>query len=187
MLTLLKQMNSKYLPPYIINTILSHFVLYVNIFTCITVICLLYTNDADVSKSTGTNLFHERFPDRFFNLGIAEQNAAGIAAGFATTGKIPFFSTFAIFASMRASEQIRTSIAYPNLNVKIVACNAGVEIAGDGVTHQAVEDISVMRTIANMVVISPSDPVTTNKAVKAVYEYCGPNGSVQEEPVLWRN
>jgi transketolase len=130
--------------------------------------------DADISISTNTCQFAERFPDRFFNIGVAEQNMIGIAAGLATTGQLPFASTFAIFASLRASEQVRTSIAYPRLNVKIVASNAGVEICGDGVTHQAVEDLAVMRAIANMVVVSPSDPVTTRQAVHAMAAYDGP-------------
>jgi transketolase len=130
--------------------------------------------DADISISTNTCQFAQRFPDRFFNCGVAEQNMIGIAAGLATTGKLPFASTFAIFASLRASEQVRTSIAYPRLNVKIVANNAGVEICGDGVTHQAVEDLAVMRSIANMTVVSPSDPITTRKAVHAIAAYEGP-------------
>lgn len=130
--------------------------------------------DADISISTNTCQFAERFPERFFNFGAAEQNMIGIAAGLATTGKLVFASTFAIFASLRASEQVRTSIAYPRLNVKIVANNAGVEICGDGVTHQAVEDLAVMRSIANMMVVSPSDPVTTRKAVHAIAAYDGP-------------
>jgi transketolase len=130
--------------------------------------------DADVSKSTNTFRFAERFPERFFNMGAAEQNMMCIAAGLAACGKLPFVSTFAIFAGMRASEQVRTSIAYPKLNVKIVASNAGVEICGDGVTHQAAEDIAVMRAIPNMTVLSPSDPVTTRKAVFAIAECVGP-------------
>jgi transketolase len=130
--------------------------------------------DADISISTNTCQFAERFPDRFFNCGVAEQNMIGIAAGLAATGKLPFASTFAIFASLRASEQIRTSVAYPQLNVKIVANNAGVEICGDGVTHQAVEDLAVMRAIANMTVVSPSDPITTRKAVHAIAAHEGP-------------
>lgn len=130
--------------------------------------------DADISKSTNTFQFAERFPDRFFNIGTAEQNMMCIAAGLASAGKLPFASTFAMFAGLRASEQVRTSIAYPKLNVKIVATNAGVEICGDGVTHQATEDIAVMRSIPNMMVVSPSDPVTTRKAVLAVADYVGP-------------
>ncbi|MFZ5831525.1 MAG: transketolase family protein [Planctomycetota bacterium] len=130
--------------------------------------------DADISKSTNTYHFARRFPERFFNVGVAEQNMMGIAAGLATTGKLPFVSTFAIFAGLRASEQVRTSIAYPKLNVKIVPTNAGVEICGDGVTHQAIEDLAVMRAIPNMTVVSPSDPVVTRKAVFAIADYVGP-------------
>jgi transketolase len=130
--------------------------------------------DADLSKSTSTFHFQKKFPDRFFQVGIAEQNLVGIAAGLATTGLLPFASTFATFLSMRASEQIQTSIAYPTLNVKIVAVNAGVEIAGDGVTHQAIEDIAIMRAMPNMVVLSPADPVTTKKATIALAAYIGP-------------
>lgn len=130
--------------------------------------------EADISKSTNTFHFGNRFPERFFNVGAAEQNMMCIAAGLATTRKLPFASTFCMFAGMRACEQVRTSIAYPKLNVKIVATNAGVEICGDGVTHQATEDIAVMRAIANMTVVSPSDPVTTRKAVFAIAEHVGP-------------
>ncbi len=130
--------------------------------------------DADVSKSTCTYQFREVFPERFFNCGVAEQNMICIAAGLAASGKIVFASTFAVFASMRACEQIRTSVAYPRLNVKIVAVNAGVDNAGDGVTHQGVEDLAIMRSIANLTVLSPSDPVTTRKAVEAIAEYDGP-------------
>jgi transketolase len=130
--------------------------------------------DADVAKSTNTYRFRDRFPDRFFDLGSAELNMVCMAAGLATTGLIPFASTFVIFASLRAVEGIRTSIAYPRLNVKIVATNAGVEICGDGVTHQGVEDLAVMRAIANMVVLAPSDPVMTRKATLAIADYDGP-------------
>jgi transketolase len=130
--------------------------------------------DADISKSTNTFQFAERFPDRFFNMGAAEQNIICCAAGLATTGKIPFASTFAMFAGLRASEQIRTSVCYPQLNVKIVATNAGVEIGGDGVTHQAAEDLAVMRAMPHLTVLSPSDPVTTRKAIWAAAEYQGP-------------
>ena len=130
--------------------------------------------DADVSKSTNTCQFRERFPDRFFNMGIAEQNMLGVAAGLASAGMIPFASTFAVFASMRACERVRTSISYPCLNVKIVATNAGVENHGDGVTHQAVEDLAIMRAFANMVVLSPSDPVTTRLATLAAARHSGP-------------
>ena len=130
--------------------------------------------DADVSKSTNTVRFQQRFPERFFNFGIAEQNMTCIAAGLATTGWIPFVNTFAVFASMRACEAIRTSICYPRLNVKIVGVNAGVENFGDGVTHQGIEDMAIMRSLPNMVVLSPSDPVTTRKATLVMVDYDGP-------------
>ena len=130
--------------------------------------------DADIAKSTNTYRFGERFPERFFNMGVAELNMVCMAAGASTTGLIPFVSTFCIFASMRACEGVRTSICYPKLNVKIVATNAGVEIAGDGVTHQAVEDLAIMRSMADLTVLSPSDPVTTRKATLAIAEYVGP-------------
>ena len=128
----------------------------------------------DNNKLETDGRFAKRFPDRFFNMGAAEQNMIGVAAGLATTGKLPFASTFAVFASLRASEQIRTSVAYPKLNVKIVATTAGVEICGDGATHQAIEDLAVMRAIPNMLVVSPSDPVTTRKAVLAIADHMGP-------------
>jgi transketolase len=130
--------------------------------------------EADIAKSTHTWRFAERFPERFFNLGIAEQNMMCMAAGVATTGLRPFANTFAMFASLRVCEMVRTSIAYPRLNVKIVAPNAGVEIAGDGVTHMATEDIAVMRSIPDLVVLAPSDPVTTWKATEAIADYAGP-------------
>jgi len=135
---------------------------------------LIVVLDADVAKSTNTCRFRDRFPDRFFDVGSAEMNMMCMAAGMATTGLIPFASTFVIFASLRAAEAVRTSIAYPRLNVKIVATNAGVEICGDGVTHQGVEDLAVMRAIPNLVVLAPSDPVTTRKAVLAAADYVGP-------------
>jgi transketolase len=130
--------------------------------------------EADIAKSTNTFQFARRFPERFFQVGVAEQNMTGIAAGAATTGLLPSVSTFAMFAGLRACEQVRTSIAYPRLNVKIVATNAGVEIAGDGVTHQATEDLATMRAIPNLAVLSPSDPITTRKAVLAIADYEGP-------------
>jgi transketolase len=130
--------------------------------------------DADISKSTNTFHFARRFPERFFNMGTAEQNLISFSAGLATTGKIPFASTFAVFASLRAGEQIRSSVAYPKLNVKIVATNAGVEICGDGPTHQACEDLAVMRALPNLLVLSPADPVTTVKATGAIYRHVGP-------------
>jgi transketolase len=130
--------------------------------------------DADVSKGTFTTFFHERFPGRFFNVGVAEQNMMSMAAGLAAAGKIPFACTFAVFASMRACDQVRTSIAYPRLNVKIVASNAGVENMADGVTHQGIEDMAIMRAIPHMMVLSPSDNVITRLATRAVAVHTGP-------------
>lgn len=130
--------------------------------------------DADLSKSTNTYQFKYKFPERFLNVGIAEQNGVSFAAGLSTVGKIVFFSTFAVFASMRACDQIRQAIAYPEMNVKIVATSAGVENNADGVSHQAIEDMAIMRSIPNIVVLSPSDPVTTRKATIAAAMYCGP-------------
>jgi transketolase len=130
--------------------------------------------EADLGKSTHTYLFGERFPERYFEIGIAEANMMGMAAGLASAGKVPYASTFCIFASLRACEQVRNSIAYPRLNVKIVATNAGAEIGADGVTHQAIEDMAVMRAIPNMTVIAPSDPVVTTHIVHRVAEYDGP-------------
>jgi len=130
--------------------------------------------EADIAKSTNTYRFHDRFPDRFFNMGTAELNMVCTAAGAATTGLIPFASTFVVFASMRACEGLRTSVCYPKLNVKIVATNAGVEIAGDGPTHQGTEDLAITRAMPNLVVLSPSDPVTTRLATLAIADYAGP-------------
>ncbi|WP_442945414.1 transketolase family protein [Oceanirhabdus sp. W0125-5] len=130
--------------------------------------------DADLSKSTKTAVFKGECPERFLNMGIAEGNMMTVAAGLATCGKIPFASTFAIFAAGRAFEQIRNSIAYPKLNVKVCATHAGITVGEDGASHQAIEDISLMRSIPNMVVISPSDAVEASAAVKAVAEYNGP-------------
>jgi transketolase len=130
--------------------------------------------EADLGKSTQTMLFRERFPERYFPIGIAESNMMGIAAGLAASGLIPFASTFCIFASMRASEQVRNSIAYPALNVKIVATNAGIEIGADGVTHQAIEDIAIMRALPNMTVLVPSDPVLTTKLIGIAADFEGP-------------
>ena len=113
--------------------------------------------DADLSCSTQTKLFSKEYPDRFFNAGIAEQNLTTMAAGLAAEGKIPFVSTFAMFASGRAWEQIRNSIAYSKLNVKIVATHGGITVGEDGASHQALEDISIMRSIPNMTVIVPCD------------------------------
>ncbi|MCR4944006.1 MAG: transketolase family protein [Clostridium sp.] len=130
--------------------------------------------DADLSKSTKTAEFKAVAPERFINMGIAEANMMGVAAGLATCGKIPFVSSFAMFAAGRAFEQIRNSICYPRLNVKICATHAGLTVGEDGATHQANEDISLMRSIPNMVVINPSDAVETEAAIKAVAEYEGP-------------
>lgn len=130
--------------------------------------------DADLGKSTNTYRFGQRFPERYFNMGVAEANMMGFAAGLAAGGKIPYASTFCIFASLRAGEQVRNSIAYPRLNVKIVATNAGIEIGRDGVTHQSVEDIAVMRAIPNMTVVAPSDPVMTAKVVDLLADFEGP-------------
>jgi transketolase len=130
--------------------------------------------DADLARSTNTFQFGDRFPERYFDMGVAEANMMGMAAGLAASGKIPFASTFCVFASLRAGEQVRNSIAYPRLNVKIVATNAGIEIGADGVTHQAIEDIAIMRAIPNMTVIVPSDPTMTAQVVHLVAEYEGP-------------
>ena len=130
--------------------------------------------DADLSKSTKTVMFAREFPDRFFNMGIAEQNLMGTAAGLAAGGKIPFASTFAMFATGRAFEPIRNSIAYPRLNVKIAATHAGLTVGEDGASHQCLEDIAVMRVIPEMTVMCPADGVETQAVVRAAAEYVGP-------------
>ena len=130
--------------------------------------------DADLAEATKTNIFKKEFPDRHIDCGIAECNMMGIAAGLATTGKIPFASTFAMFGAGRAFEQVRNSIGYPHLNVKIGATHAGISVGEDGATHQCNEDIALMRTIPGMVIINPSDYVEAKAAVKAAYEYYGP-------------
>lgn len=130
--------------------------------------------DADLSKSTKTSLFAKAYPDRFFNVGIAEQNLMGTAAGLAAAGKIPFASTFAMFAAGRSYEQIRNSICYPRLNVKIAATHAGLTVGEDGASHQAIEDISLMRGIPNMTVIVPADAAETRQAVAWAARYKGP-------------
>ena len=130
--------------------------------------------DADLSKSTKTADFAAVCSERFFNAGIAEQNMTGVAAGLATCGKIPFISSFAVFAAGRNFEQIRNSIAYPKLNVKIAATHAGITVGEDGGSHQAIEDISLMRTLPNMTVVVPCDGVETAAAVKAVANMQGP-------------
>lgn len=130
--------------------------------------------DADLSKSTKTNLFCKEFPDRHFNMGIAEANMISTAAGLATCGKIPFASTFAVFASGRAWEQVRMSVCYPELNVKIVATHGGITVGEDGASHQANEDIAVMRALPNITVVVPADGIETKKAVRAIADYHGP-------------
>lgn len=129
---------------------------------------------ADLAGATKTSLFEKEFPDRFINVGIAEQNMIGISAGLATTGKIPFASTFAIFAAGRAYDQIRNSVAYPKLNVKICGTHAGVTVGEDGATHQMLEDLSLMRSIPNMIVLCPSDDVQTRWAIKEIAKVDGP-------------
>ena len=124
--------------------------------------------DADLSTATKTNLFAKEFPNRFFDMGIAEQNMISTAAGMATCGKIPYASTFAVFAAGRAYDQIRNSVCYPKLNVKICATHAGITVGEDGATHQMIEDISLMRTLPNMTVISTSDDAQTKWAVKEI-------------------
>ena len=130
--------------------------------------------DADLSKSTKTADFKAVAPERFFNMGIAEGNMMGVAAGLSTCGKIPFVSTFAMFAAGRAFEQIRNSICYPKLNVKVCATHAGLTVGEDGASHQAIEDISLMRGVPNMVVINPADDIETEAAIKAVAQMEGP-------------
>ena len=130
--------------------------------------------DADLAAATKTGVFKKEFPDRHIDCGIAECNMAGIAAGLATCGKVPFMSSFAMFAAGRAFEQVRNSIGYPHLNVKIGATHAGISVGEDGATHQCNEDIALMRTIPGMVVINPSDDIEAKAAVKAAYEYKGP-------------
>ncbi len=130
--------------------------------------------DADLTVSTKTALFGKAYPDRFFTMGVSEQDMMGTAAGFALSGKRPFASTFAVFATGRAWEHIRQSIAFPNLNVKIVATHAGVTVGEDGATHQALEDVALMRVLPNMTVIVPADPVETEQVIRAMVEYRGP-------------
>ncbi len=130
--------------------------------------------DADLSKSTKTDTFKKSFPERFINMGIAEQNMMSTAAGLASCGKVVFASSFAMFAAGRAFEQIRNSIGYPNLNVKIGATHAGISVGEDGATHQCLEDIGIMRTIPNMVIINPADDVEARAAVKAAILHNGP-------------
>ena len=130
--------------------------------------------NADLSGSTKTSVFHKKFPHRFFNMGIAEQDMIGMAVGLATTGKIPFVSTFAIFAVGKPWEQIRQSIANPGVNVKIVSSHGGITVGEDGASHQCLEDIALMRVLPNMTVIIPADGIETRKAVKAIVDHKGP-------------
>lgn len=130
--------------------------------------------EADISKSTCTDMFAKVFPNRFIDVGVAEQNEMIIAAGLATTGIVPFVSTYSVFSSMRACEQVRTFICYPKLNVKIAVSHGGVTPGPDGPTHQATEDIGIMRTLPNMSMVMPADYTSTKKLVRAAYFYKGP-------------
>ena len=130
--------------------------------------------DADLSGSTMTAGFAKAYPERFFNMGIAEGNMAGVAAGLATCGKKPFFNSFAMFSAGRAWEQVRNSIAYPRLNVKVIGSHGGLSVGEDGATHQCIEDYAIMRAIPGMVVVSPCDGPEMRLAVKALLDYEGP-------------
>ena len=130
--------------------------------------------DADLAAATKTDIFKKAYPDRHFDCGIAEQNMVGVAAGMSTMGYVPFVSSFAMFAAGRAFEQIRNSIGYPHLNVKIAATHAGLSVGEDGASHQCCEDIALMRSIPGMVVLSPADDVEARAAVIAAYNYQGP-------------
>ncbi|MGI6110907.1 MAG: transketolase family protein [Bilifractor sp.] len=130
--------------------------------------------DADLANATQTRLFRDKYPDRFFDMGIAEGNMVDVAAGFAHTGFIPFVSTFALFGSGRAYEEIRNSVAYINLNVKFAFSHSGLSVGEDGGSHQSIEDIALMREMPNMTVLVPCDPIETKKAVKAAIDIDGP-------------
>ena len=130
--------------------------------------------DADLSTATKTNMFAKEFPNRFFDMGISEQDMMGTAAGFATCGKIPYASTFSVFAAGRAYDQIRNSICYPNLNVKICATHSGITVGEDGATHQMLEDIALMRALPNMTVMCTSDDTQTKWAIKEISKINGP-------------
>ena len=134
----------------------------------------LLVMDADLAGATRTGTFKKAFPERFFNAGIAEANMVGVAAGLASCGKTVFASSFAMFATGRAYEQIRNSVAYPQLNVKIAASHGGISVGEDGATHQCVEDLALMRSIPNMVVLNPADYYEAKQATKAAYEWDGP-------------
>ena len=130
--------------------------------------------DADLAEATKTGIFAKEFPNRFFDMGISEQDMISTAAGLSTCGKIPYASTFAVFAAGRAYDQIRNSVAYPKLNVKICATHSGITVGEDGATHQMLEDIALMRTMPNMKVISPSDDIETKWAIEEAYKQVGP-------------
>jgi len=130
--------------------------------------------DADVSKATRTAQFAKEFPDRFINVGCAEANLIGTAAGLSLTGKIPVASTFAVFASCRSLDQIRNTVCYPSLNVKIAATHGGITVGADGASHQSIEDIAIMRSLPNMTVVVPSDPIETKKALREAIYHDGP-------------
>ena len=130
--------------------------------------------DADLAAAAKTGIFKKEFPERFINCGIAEGNMIGVAAGLAASGKVPFAASFAMFATGRAFEQIRNSVAYPHLNVKIAGSHAGISTGEDGATHQCIEDIAIMRAIPGMMVLNPADHYEMIEAVKAAYEYKGP-------------
>ena len=144
--------------------------------------------DADLAGATKTDMFAKQFPDRFFDMGIAEANMMATAAGFATCGKIPYASTFAVFAAGRAYDQIRNSICYPKLNVKICATHSGITVGEDGATHQMIEDLSLMRTLPNMTVMSTSDDTQTKWAIKEIAKIQGPvylRLARMETPILY--
>ena len=134
----------------------------------------LYVLDADLAAATQTGIFKKAFPERHIDCGIQESNMVGVAAGLATTGKVPFVSSFAMFAAGRAYEQVRNSVGYPHLNVKIGATHAGISVGEDGASHQCIEDIALMREIPGMIVINPSDDVEARAAVEAAYRHDGP-------------
>ncbi|MDR3162189.1 MAG: transketolase family protein [Spirochaetaceae bacterium] len=135
---------------------------------------LMVALDADLASCTMSEVFAQKYPDRFFNVGIAEANMIDMAAGFATTGKIAFCHSFAMFTAGRGYDQIRNSVAYPHLNVKIIGSHAGLTVGEDGATHQCIEDLSLMRTVPGMVVLAPCDAHETREAVKAIIDYEGP-------------
>lgn len=146
--------------------------------------------DADLAGATKTDLFAKEFPNRFFDMGIAEANMMSTAAGFATCGKIPYASTFAVFAAGRAYDQIRNSICYPNLNVKICATHCGITVGEDGATHQMIEDLALMRTLPNMTVISTSDDTQTKWAIKEISKIKGPvyvRLARMKTPIIYEN